>query len=326
MRQQSDTSNTLRLALVRQLRPLRALSPMPGVGLVLWHFGLAAAAAFGCAAAIRVSNWGWILLPPIVLLIGTRMRALGNVIHECSHYSFVRSRRWNRILGQVLCIADLSSFNTYQKEHLTHHRNTGDFERDLDLAARRDLHLERPVRNLLLDCLTRALSPRTVRAVFKPSILGRDDPWFINAARAVWLVLVSAACITSPVPMMLYLVLPYLTTYQMLKAWSDCIDHAGLIEAPEEFDRSRNHIFSLRALNWLFLPRNDAYHLVHHLFPKLPTKYYESVHQSLLKYPAYASREHSLRWQDVTPVASTPGERNVAAQHGHTGARSLHPR
>ena len=301
-----DTTTRLRHEFGPEVSRLKPLRPAAGLAVLGVHLGVALGAALVCQAAIAASRLGWLLLVPTGVLIGSRMRALGNIVHECTHNSFVRSSRWNRVLGELLCVLDFGSFTAYRRIHLSHHRYLGDTVRDLDLAERRELHLERPLGRLVTDCLVLAMSPRSYRAVFNPTLFTREDHWFLNAARVAWLGVVAFAVQAVGWPVVLYAVLPYLTSYQVLKGWSDAIDHGGLVGARDGFERSRNHILPVGALNWLFLPRNDAYHLVHHLFPRLPTRYYSRVHAAMLGNRVYASRDHVMPIRGIRSPALVP--------------------
>jgi fatty acid desaturase len=37
----------------------------------------------------------------------------------------------------------------------------------------------------------------------------------------------------------------------------------------------------------IFFPRNDSYHLVHHLFPQIPARHLHQAHQELCRDPSY---------------------------------------
>ena len=64
---------------------------------------------------------------------------------------------------------------------------------------------------------------------------------------------------------------------------------AGLIGAADELDSSRNMPVP-KAIGMLFFPRNDCFHLVHHLFPQVPTRHLRDCHGRLLSHPEYRAR------------------------------------
>lgn len=233
------------------------------------------------------------VLPPTWLVIGSRFRALGNLMHEASHRALVRGRRANLALGHLLSLFDFTDFVDYLEEHYSHHRYIGDPERDRDYAARRALftRLEGAGRGLVWRPLTLFHLPYYIR----PVLWSRRDTWAVAAVRQGFhLTLILCGLAIGWRPMLLYYFIPYLTTYQIFRFWSDAADHAGLMAGATEFDRARNHIFRFAPLNWLVFPRNDQYHLVHHLFPNLTTRGLPHMHRVLLRSPTYAARAHGV--------------------------------
>ena len=48
-------------------------------------------------------------------------------------------------------------------------------------------------------------------------------------------------------------------------------------------------------LRWMFFPRNDCYHLVHHLFPHIPARHLGASHQLLTRDALYAAQPNAVR-------------------------------
>lgn len=239
-------------------------------------------------------TWCWRLLA--VFWIGTRLRALSNIIHECSHGIFVRSPKYNVIFGHALAAFDLTSFTEYTREHRTHHASVGE-PGDLDLRPRFVLFnqptMSRAIALIVLYCLL--LLPLW-KLILRPIFWDRKAPLWSNVLR---LIIISFIVLTCCLPetrslSLTYLVVPYLTSYQWMRIFSDACDHLSLIEKKEKADRSRNHLFGPQCLNYIFFPRQDGYHLLHHLFPTLPTKDYPKIHALLLLHPWYCAKKHSI--------------------------------
>lgn len=274
----------------------------PRHGLVTGAAVIVQHVAAGAAPAVAIA-WIWdhsplaacALYPIAVAWIGSRLRALGNMVHECSHRTFVRGSKANHRIGQLLCFALFEDFAAYTAEHRSHHLYLGDPVRDRDLRSRRALFDRLGafgpayVRSALL------LLP--LRGYLRPIVWSRGDS---NAVRAARLGVCAAVCAFAALvagwsSFALFFVVPYATTYQMLRFLSDAADHAGLLDAADELDRSRNHAHRCRVVNWCLFPRNDQYHLVHHLFPAVATRHLPRLHATLLGDPIYAARAHDLK-------------------------------
>jgi fatty acid desaturase len=80
-----------------------------------------------------------------------------------------------------------------------------------------------------------------------------------------------------------------------------CVDHAGLIAESDDLYASRNLILP-QPLRALLFPRNDCFHLVHHLFPSVPTRHLPACHRRLMSDPAYAALSHRARPPRTTLV------------------------
>jgi fatty acid desaturase len=236
---------------------------------------------------------GLVSLPVAWLLIGSRFRALGNMMHECAHRTFTGRASWDRAFGHLLGFFDFTDFKQYVHEHFTHHQQLGG-DGDLDARPRRELFeaLGPLSGRYIVYALTLRHLPRYVRPVF----FSRNDSLPVGVARTTFnlSLLAVAHFVIGWQPFLLYYLTPYLTTYQMFRFFSDASDHAGIIAEPDEFLRSRNHLHRWSWVNWLLYPGRDQYHLVHHLFPNIPCAQLARVHQLLLAIPEYAAREHDL--------------------------------
>jgi fatty acid desaturase len=280
---------------------LEAYSLLRGISVVAAHGMAAGGAAAGCAALFAWRPWAGLAVYPVVaFVVGSRMRALGNVLHETAHGTYFRHRTANHTLGRLLAVFDFQSFDVYQREHRAHHVHLGVPGRDVDVDARRALGFgastPRPFLRHVATSLTLRHLPRYLRPVVY--VRGESPGW--KAARAAWCLALVIGAWQAPIQMAAFLVLPWLTTYQIFRYWSDALDHAGLVDAPDEFNRTRNHVVGCRPLDLLLFPRNDGYHLAHHLFPSVPARHLPRVHREvLMALPEYAARDHALQWGDA---------------------------
>ena len=308
----SDGTRTALNLLRRTYRP--QVSTLPGAGgllgsvaAILLHVGIAIG-----AAALTICLWrrspmaAVIAYPAAVVVIATRMRALGNLLHECSHRTLVRDARINRSLGNVLSFLLFTDFATYTEEHLSHHRYLGDPVRDRDFATRRALFAR--LGPFGPAYVRAALLLRFLPLYLRPVAWSKRDSALVRLARIGFLVGLAALAheVISWTALGAFYLVPYATAYQALCFWSDATDHAGAMSAADELGRSRNHLYDAAWLNWLVFPRNDQYHLVHHIFPSVTTRNLPRVHAMLLADPGYASMGHHLAVRPAAKLAHMP--------------------
>ncbi len=228
-------------------------------------------------------------LGALVFFIATRLRGFNNIVHECSHYSFSVNRDDNRILGSICASFNLGCFRTYRDDHLTHHAHVGDYERDMDLHGIQDLRLEAE------------LTPKTVLRHILTPILGLHFPYYLNPnfsaedGRIYWLLkisLVAAAIVfllVNPLAALVLVWVPFLWVFTAINYWTDCVDHAGIVGNDDELEASRNLVVP-KVIRAILFPRNDCFHLVHHLFPLIPANHLAACHEKLMQNPAYNQR------------------------------------
>jgi fatty acid desaturase len=240
---------------------------------------------------------------------GTRLRALGNIQHECAHRTFVSWPRLNDGLGLGIGIILFQPFFRYRKAHITHHRFLGDPVRDLDLNRYEKNLTLYPEAQTVVQQLEMATQPKHFRVGLSLSLKDSLDPDWCNRLRMAHL---ACTCLAATALIfhdhlltVLLFALPILIVYPLLCVWSDIADHAvGYRTAPDSNERprvdmfalTRNHLFGSELLNKIFFPRNDSYHLLHHLYPSLPTGAFPQAHAILIRNdPHYAGMDHTLR-------------------------------
>lgn len=241
----------------------------------------------------------------LMLFIGTRLRGFNNIVHECSHFTFAERREDNVLLGSFCASMVLGCFRDYREEHMTHHQHLGDYDKDMDLQGIRDFRLEDPLtpRTIARHVLT-ALSGLHLPYYLGVNLSGRDGAGF----RALKIGLIAAAVgllLVDPIAALLMVWLPFVWIYSAINYWTDCIDHGGLVGHDDELHASRNLLVP-KAIRVLLFPRNDCYHLIHHLFPQVPAGHLDSCHHRLLSDPNYRAR-----------VAGEAGRDDARTGHGN---------
>ena len=258
-------------------------------------------------------EYGWptpIVAFALMVFIGTRMRGLNNIIHECSHATFTNDRSQNTLIGKFCAVLLFNSFSDYRDEHLTHHAHLGDYDHDRDLQGIQGLKLHEP------------LSARVILRHIVTPLIGRHLPYYLNLnlsardgmlsmfLKGLVLFIVAACVLLFPVITLLFIIMPFTLFYSALNYWADCLDHAGIVSSGDDLDASRN-ILAPRLIRRLFFPRNDCFHLVHHLFPHVPARHLETSHKVLELDEDYSClpnavqvREPSGHWTHAVPESS----------------------
>lgn len=265
--------------------------PLSGMTVALiswWTFQLSMAA-------------GLLLYPFVLVFIGTRFRAVNNFSHECLHRAACQSPFWNDILGELSAMFEFTHFRAIRREHLTHHAYLGDFDRDMDFSHLKDYEFWQPMsRHVFFQHLRHALRLGHLGKYIYFRPYDPESPIWAKAARFVFAGLLTAIAWFYPSQVALYLIVPYVTTYQIHKYLMDLIDHGGLLSNTQTLHQTRNCIVRNKVLSWIFFPREDGYHLIHHLFPKMATTQFKRAHALLLNDARYASIPHSAKehWRE----------------------------
>ena len=221
-----------------------------------------------------------------VMFIGTRFRGFNNIVHECSRFTFCRERKHNVTFGSICAALTLASYGDYREKHMTHHAHLGHAKKDMDLQGVRALKLQEPLTwTAIFRHVLTAIVGAHLPYYFKPDLSARDGEQY----RVLKLTLIAAATvflILDPLPALILVWLPFIWAYSAINYWTDCIDHGGLLESGDEMETSRNLPLP-KHLRAIFFPRNDCYHLVHHLFPQIPATHLHACHERLLADPVY---------------------------------------
>ena len=285
------SGNAVRRRFMREFSRLSRNSRAKSAVIVAFYvFQIAASIAIGYwllqAQVTILTGTG---LAGLVLFTATRLRGLNNIVHECSHFTYCEHREDNVLYGSICASLILGCFRDYREEHMTHHAHLGDYEHDRDLKSIRDLRLEDPLSPATIARhLFTIASGRHLPYYFRANLSARDGT--VYAFVKAWLVASAIAfLVLDPVAAILLVWLPFVWIFTAINYLTDCVDHGGLIEAEDELEASRN-LSVPKQLGPLLFPRNDCYHLVHHLFPQVPAHHLAACHERLMMHPDYRAR------------------------------------
>ena len=130
--------------------------------------------------------------------------------------------------------------------------------------------------------------------------LSAEDGRFFLGLKVALLLAIAVFAMLEPLTSIFFVLIPLFYIFPTLNFWTDCLDHAGLVGETDELKASRN-VLAPAPIRFLLFPRNDCFHLVHHLFPQVPAKHLKDAHEQLCRDPEYSSE----------PLAAHPTHRGA---------------
>lgn len=220
-----------------------------------------------------------------IILIGTRIHALGILMHEASHFNLFSNRSMNDWITKIFITSPfLISLDSYRRSHMAHHQYSLTAKdpthtrknaiKIFQFPKKSNLYFMRELLSLSLGYgmylnfkdLSRNLSDErnvtSPKSRSKAKLKLKPKP-ALNVVMGLTLIV---SLLISPVRniVLLYWILPTLTIVPALNYWRTISEHSNLGAYKEP---TRTVIYS-PLLQWLLTPYNVNYHLEHHLFPK----------------------------------------------------------
>lgn len=240
-----------------------------------------------------------------VLVIGARMHALAILMHDASHFRFLKNRTWNDRLTNLLIMYPIfSSIEVYRNNHLQHHQHLNTDE-DPDWVAKlgnRAFTFPKTKREFLL----------TVGSYFFLYQGIMDAIWFLkrfghsnkgkkasldskNKALKIGFYLILFSTITYFglwIPYLLLWVVPYFSTFFMFQYIRSVAEHFGELNYENDFSASRTVVQVSPVERFFLAPHQVGYHLEHHLYPGVPFYNLSKLHQLLMQDADYRTTAH----------------------------------
>ena len=231
-----------------------------------------------------------------VIVIGSRLRALNNLVHEASHNLLSTFRRLNTALGLGCAVPTLLSFSEYKRSHMRHHARLGCND-DPDLIRLKELGLHPLPARVSVGKLLAGFPRLYVRYLLGSLYLAGK----LSLARRIGALSIIGAVLSAAVGeravqiVILYWLVPFLTSYQAIKFIAETGEHTGLYQRfSHESDVRFKAIHMTRntlvgALPAFFLyPYGDNFHMLHHRYPSVPGFNLPSLHAQLLSQNWYS--------------------------------------
>ncbi|MDR5644408.1 fatty acid desaturase family protein [Burkholderia cenocepacia] len=246
-------------------------------------------------AMLLLHRFGWGLAPAAVAWMGNRQRALGNLLHDAAHRNLATSPQLNDILAGLLIAPSLfNSLAVYRESHARHHAWLGDPQADpdyIDIDPAPGDRWWRPYVGVLLarrtwaDSVFGHLHSEKATVSRKAGII----VWWTAVLFAVTLL----AGLHAAVGFIGLWVLARATVFHAITTFRELCDHFG--RRPGGVFNYTRDVSSRSIWNRIIHPRNNGYHLTHHLVPSVPYHRLPDAQRRLLELPSFAQAARICR-------------------------------
>lgn len=242
-----------------------------------------------------------------IVIIARQQRAMENMVHDGSHGNWYQaSKRVNDGLVDTLVATPvLSSVATYWKFHREHHGAYGGHDdpcrRRFDAMGIYNIDLSTPFK--IAVAVVRWLPDynaeyyREIGSISR-GIFAKFAVWhlavFILPVAVIAFAMLDMSAITALAVGFLawvaFWMIPFTLTLPVIRSIAEAEEH-DYNRGDTEFDTTFTNSGFWHRL--LFHPAGDAFHLIHHMYPKIPARVHGEVHKYLMENdPKYRSSLH----------------------------------
>ncbi|MCV6639059.1 guanitoxin biosynthesis L-arginine gamma (S) hydroxylase [Candidatus Albibeggiatoa sp. nov. NOAA] len=263
------------------------------------------------AAILITIHFSWYFYPLAILMIGSRQRALATILHESAHGAVAKNPTLNYIMGTFLSgYLIFQTMASYKKSHVhEHHAHFGDPEKDPDYkyALSEGLYENHTLsdfrKKFILSPLLLSKVPSYLHSLIVRRLFEEKNYNELFAMLLFWGVIVSALAYAGVAEyLVLFWLVPYLTTFQIIGWFIELSEHYPLMEKDTNIYMSRNRHSHPVELFFTGM-HNENYHLIHHLFPTIPFWNLPKAHQVLMQDENYARHDREtggIVWSNNT--------------------------
>lgn len=237
-----------------------------------------------------------------VIIVGARMHALAILMHDATHFRFLKNRKWNDLLSNLLIMYPIfTSIEVYRENHLRHHQHLNT-DHDPDWVAKlgnRAFTFPKTKKEFLLSVGSYLfLYQGIMDAFWFLKRFGKNAPKKDTNPSAKIIKISFYILLFSTLTYfggwayyLLFWVVPYFSTFFMFQYIRSVAEHFGELAYEDDLSASRTVKTSLIE-QFFIAPHNVGYHLEHHLYPGVPYYNLPQLHKLLMQNDDYKSRAH----------------------------------
>jgi fatty acid desaturase len=241
--------------------------------------------------------------PLVLIVIGSRQRALATLVHESAHKRLAKNAFLNNILGTFLSgYFIFQKMSAYKRSHIaSHHAYFGDKNKDPDYiyALKEGIYAKELTAQMFFKkyivypfFLTKI--PSYINALIFDRLLNNENKKETVILISFWITLISLSVMGGFFDLLLlFWIIPYLTIFQIIGWFIELAEHFPLMENSYSLHMSRNR-HSRGVEKFLTAMHNENYHLVHHINPRIPFWKMKKAHQ------IYMEDEEYRVWDEQT--------------------------
>ncbi|MCB0707041.1 MAG: fatty acid desaturase family protein [Saprospiraceae bacterium] len=236
-----------------------------------------------------------------VIVIGARMHAMAILMHDATHFRFLKNRKWNDLITNLVTMYPLfTSIEVYRENHLKHHKHLNT-DHDPDWVSKLGKK-EFTFPKSKMEFLSTIFSYFTLFQGLKDAI------WFFkrfqapanSGARAfkitpkgVFYVILFAGLTLAGgwKYFAIFWVVPYLSTFFMFQYIRSVAEHFGELTYDDLLTSTRT-VMPHTLERFLLAPHQVGYHLEHHLYPGVPFYNLPKLHKLLMAEADYKEKAH----------------------------------
>lgn len=245
------------------------------------------------------SPWLYIIT---VIIVGARMHALAILMHDATHFRFLKNRKWNDMITNYVTMYHIfTSIEKYRRNHLAHHQKLNT-DGDPDWVAKlgnRAFTFPKTKTEFLLTLGSYVILYQGIMDAF----------WFLkrfggNAkkdsskpepilAKILFYILLFGAITFLGIwkYYLLFWIVPYFSTFFMFQYIRSVAEHFGGLTYDNLLTSTRT-VKTPWLERFIIAPHNVGYHLEHHLYPGVPFYNLPKLHELLMEQADYRAKSH----------------------------------